>query len=187
VNHLGRASEPSVEHSRLPAVHSCPPSAPCMSSAVRTASLATSDLRAELERRRSGEDDCITIEHQWERRCFQGHNLNRDFDVVDTAPVGQAARTPMPPVGPGGGCMVLVTNLHMVVWLCKFWPHLSKKYDGSFNPVEFLQIYSTSILIAGGNEATMAIYFPVALIGTTRSWLMSLPEGSLTSWAELCY
>jgi hypothetical protein len=29
-------------------------------------------------------------------------------------------------------------------------------------------------------------YFSVALIGTTRSWLMNLPEGSLTSWVELC-
>jgi hypothetical protein len=31
----------------------------------------------------------------------------------------------------------------------------------------------------------MANYFPVALIGTTRSWLMNLPEGTLTSWQEL--
>jgi hypothetical protein len=26
----------------------------------------------------------------------------------------------------------------------------------------------------------------MALIGTTQSWLMNLPEGSLTSWVELC-
>jgi hypothetical protein len=63
---------------------------------------------------------------------------------------------------------------------------LLEKYDGSVNPTEFLQIYSTSILIAGENEAMMANYFLVALTGTTRSWLMNLPEGSLTSWGELC-
>jgi hypothetical protein len=34
--------------------------------------------------------------------------------------------------------------------------------------------------------AVMANYFPVALTGTTRSWLMNLPEGTLTSWQELC-
>jgi hypothetical protein len=33
----------------------------------------------------------------------------------------------------------------------------------------------------------MANYFPVALIGTARSWLMNLPEGTLTSWQELCH
>jgi hypothetical protein len=63
---------------------------------------------------------------------------------------------------------------------------LPEKYDGSVNPAKFLQIYSTSILAAGGNEAIMANYFLVALTGTSRSWLMNLPEGSLTSWGELC-
>jgi hypothetical protein len=33
----------------------------------------------------------------------------------------------------------------------------------------------------------MANYFPVALTGTTRSWLMNLLDGSLTSWGELCH
>jgi hypothetical protein len=32
----------------------------------------------------------------------------------------------------------------------------------------------------------MTNYFPVALIGPTRSWLMNLSQGSLTSWEELC-
>jgi hypothetical protein len=31
----------------------------------------------------------------------------------------------------------------------------------------------------------MANYFPVALTGMVQSWLMNLPEGSLTSWGEL--
>jgi hypothetical protein len=64
---------------------------------------------------------------------------------------------------------------------------LSKKYNGSVNPTEFLQIYTTSILATGGNEVIMAHYFLVALIGTARSWLMNLPLGSLYSWEELCH
>jgi hypothetical protein len=55
------------------------------------------------------------------------------------------------------------------------------------NPVEFVQIHSTSILIVGGDEAVMANYFSVALTGTVQSWLMNLPEGSLTSWQKLCH
>jgi hypothetical protein len=54
------------------------------------------------------------------------------------------------------------------------------------NPIEFLHIYSTSILTAGGNEAVMANYFLVALMRMARSWLMNLPEGTLHSWSELC-
>jgi hypothetical protein len=37
----------------------------------------------------------------------------------------------------------------------EFRPHLPEKYDRSANPTEFLQIYTTSILAAGGNEAVM--------------------------------
>jgi hypothetical protein len=32
----------------------------------------------------------------------------------------------------------------------------------------------------------MVNYFPVALTGTARSWLMNLCEGTLGSWSELC-
>jgi hypothetical protein len=83
--------------------------------------------------------------------------------------------------------MALAPHLHLVVWPPKFRPHLLEKYDGTVNLTEFLQIYSTSILAAGGNKAVMANYFPVALTGTARSWLMNLPEGTLHSWSELCH
>jgi hypothetical protein len=55
----------------------------------------------------------------------------------------------------------------MVVWPCKFWPHLPEKYDGIVNPTEFLQIYSTFILTVGGDEVVMANYLAVALMRTT--------------------
>jgi hypothetical protein len=65
--------------------------------------------------------------------------------------------------------MVLSPHLRMVVWPPKFQPHLAEKYDGTVNPTKFLQIYSTSILTVGGNEAVMANYFPITLTGTARS------------------
>jgi hypothetical protein len=106
----------------------------------------------------------ITIECHRERR----RNLDGDFSAANATPVKQAARTPTS-LGSGGGCMALALHLRMVVWSCKFWPHLLEKYDESVNPTEFLQIYTTSILTAGGNEAVMANYFPVALAGMARS------------------
>jgi hypothetical protein len=83
--------------------------------------------------------------------------------------------------------MALAPHLRMVVWLRKFRPHPLEKCDMTVNPTEFLQIYSTSILAAGGIETIMANYFLVALTGMARSWLMNLPEGSLDSWSELCH
>jgi hypothetical protein len=57
---------------------------------------------------------------------------------------------PLAPRELQGGCMALAPHLRMVVWPRKFRPHLPKKYDGTVNPAEFLQIYSTSILAVGG-------------------------------------
>jgi hypothetical protein len=100
--------------------------------------------------------------------------------LVREAPAVHAVRPPSSP-GLSGGCMALAPHIHVVVWPRKFRPHLSEKYDGTVNSIEFLRIYSTSILAAGGDEAIMANYIPVALTGTTRSWLMNLPKGTLTS------
>jgi hypothetical protein len=84
-NHLGGAPVPSM-------ARSCSPTVRLTSSAPRApaASLATTDLRAELERHRSGEDNHISIEQHQERR----RNLNADFGAADTTPVRQAAHTP---------------------------------------------------------------------------------------------
>ena len=53
-----------------------------------------------------------------------------------------------------------------MAWQHKFWPHLPEKYDGSVNPVEFLQIYMTAIHAASGTEVVMVNYIHVTL---TRS------------------
>jgi hypothetical protein len=72
------------------------------------------DLRIELKRRRLGEDVHVTIERQRERCRCQGHNLDGDFDAVDTARVRQAARTLPLPMRSGGGCMAHALHLCMV-------------------------------------------------------------------------
>jgi hypothetical protein len=63
---------------------------------------------------------------------------------------------------------------------------LPEKYDGTSNPLDFLQVYVTAITAAGGNTAVMATYFHVALSGPAWTWLMNLAPGSIYSWEELC-
>jgi hypothetical protein len=86
----------------------------------------------------------------------------------------------------GVGCATLADHLHAVSWPSKFRPHLPEKYDGTSNPLEFLQVYITAITAAGGNTTVMATYFHVALSGPARTWLMKLAPGSIYSWEELC-
>jgi len=53
-----------------------------------------------------------------------------------------------------------------VHWPEKFRPAPIKKYDGTDNPDEFLQIYTTVVEAAGGTHRVMANYFPTALTGS---------------------
>jgi hypothetical protein len=99
--------------------------------------------------------------------------LEKDFSALSPmreVPGPRVVHSPSSPaasVWGGGGCMALAPHLRMMVWPRKFRPHLPKKYDGTVNPTEFLQICSASIIDVRGNEAIMANYFPVALTGTT--------------------
>jgi hypothetical protein len=61
-----------------------------------------------------------------------------------------------------------------------------KKYDGTSNLSEFLQVYVTAITAAGGDTIVMATYFHVALSRPAQTWLMNLTPRSIYSWEELC-
>jgi hypothetical protein len=140
----------------------------------------TNDLRAELNRRRAGEDARVSLERARERRQnFEGRNLNQDFTTR-----GARIQAGVPLVGVG--CAALADHLRAATWRPKFRPHLLEKYDGTSNPSEFLQVYVTTIMAAGGNTAVMASYFHLALTGSARTWLMNLTPGSIYSWEELC-
>jgi hypothetical protein len=146
----------------------------------------TNDLRAELNRRRAGEDARVSLERARERRQnIEGRNLDQDFVVVaPQAPMGTRSQAGVPLAGVG--CAALADHLRATSWPSKFWPHLLEKYDGTSNPSEFLEVYVTAITTAGGNTAVMATYFHVALSRPARTWLMNLALGSIYSWEELC-
>jgi hypothetical protein len=153
------------------------------SSSVRGAQ--TNDLRAELDRRHAGEDARVSLERARERhQNIEGCNLDQDFAVV-------ALQTLMGTRSPTGvpladvGCAALADHLRAASWPPKFRSHLPKKYDGTSNLSEFLQVYVTAITAAGGNTTVVATYFHVALSGPARTWLMNLVPGSVYSWEEL--
>jgi hypothetical protein len=159
------------------------------SASVRSPSVRgaqTNDLRAELNRRRAGEDARVSLERVREcRQNIEGRNLDQDFAAVaPQAPIGTRSQAGVPLASVG--CAALADHLRAASWPPKFRPHLPKKYDGTSNPSEFLQVYVTAITAAGGNIAVMATYFHVALSGPARTWLMNLAPGSIYSWEELC-
>jgi hypothetical protein len=146
----------------------------------------TSNLQAELDRRRAREDARVSLERARNRRQnIKGCNLDQDFAAAaPQMPMG--THSPMGVPLTGVGCAALADHLCTASWPPKFQPHIPEKYDGMSNPSEFLQVYFTSITAVGGNTAVMTTYFHVALSGPTRTWLMKLVLGSVYSWEELC-
>ena len=126
------------------------------------------DLREHLNGLREGQDARTNIERLRERRDREQTCDNEEF-------LDFLANTPIPPRREQendsftGGCKALTHELRTVRWPAKFRPDLPEKYDGSSPPEEFLQIYSTAVQAAGGNEAVMANYFHVGLRGSVRT------------------
>jgi len=117
----------------------------------------TEDLRAELNRRRAGEDARISVERARERRLnIKGRNLNADLDAAAPKLPGNARAPAAAPVA-GVGCAALADHLRAVAWPSKFRPHLLEKYDGMTNMSEFLQVHITVITAAGGNDAAWRV------------------------------
>nr|AAX96254.1 transposon protein, putative, unclassified [Oryza sativa Japonica Group]ABA93300.1 transposon protein, putative, unclassified [Oryza sativa Japonica Group] len=89
------------------------------------------------------------------------------------------------PTAPSARCRAFNRSLRDVRWPERFQPGAIEKYDGSTDPEEFLQVYSTVLYAAGADDNALANYLPMALKGSTRSWLMHLPPYSISSWADL--
>jgi hypothetical protein len=108
-----------------------------VSASVRSPSVRgtqTNDLRAELNRRRAGEDARISLERALERQQnIEGRNLDQVFvAVAPQAPMGTRSQMGVPLAGVG--CVALADHLRAASWPSKFQPHLPEKYDGTSNP-----------------------------------------------------
>jgi hypothetical protein len=98
----------------------------------------TDDLRAELNRRRAGEDTRVSLERARERRQnIEGRNLDQDFAAVAPQALMDTRSQAGVPLA-GVGCAALADHLRAASWPSKFRPHLPEKNDGMSNPSEFL-------------------------------------------------
>src|SRR3990170_6802294 len=145
--------------------------------------MASSDPQARrvLEDRRR-KDARVTIKR---RRETRRQSDRRDGPDVDEPMPGGDGYLPFEV-----GCPAFTRELRQVrrPSARMFKPEIPEKYDGRLNPAEFLSIYTIAVQAARGrDEKVFANYFPLALKPNMRSWLMHLPENSISSWADLCH
>ena len=63
-------------------------------------------------------------------------------------------------------------------------PRDTPKYNGATKPEDWLTDYTAAVGIAGGNKRVAVHYAPLMLKESARTWLNSLPEGSINSWLD---
>ena len=57
-------------------------------------------------------------------------------------------------------------------------------HNGTAKPEDWLIYYTTLVGIARGNKRVVVRYVPLMLAGSARTWLNSLPAGSVNSWVD---
>ena len=150
-------------------------------------STASLDPRARRDQRqvlheRQQEDARTRIER---RREARRQSDKRAGPSVDMHAPGEPGDLPY-----AVGCPAFTRELRQVQWPStkNFKPDVSEKYDGKTHPSEFLSIYTIAVQAAGGrDDKILANYFPLVLKPNVRSWLMHLPDNSISSWADLCH
>jgi hypothetical protein len=115
-------------------------SSPCREPSCQIVQRAPEDARVSLERRRE----------------------NHDRAIDDIGEAGKNVRTPGDPIYIPG-CLALTRQQRYVVWPDKFKPDIGARYDGTTNPVEFLQLYLVAVQATRGDQRVMANWFPMAL------------------------
>jgi hypothetical protein len=128
-----------------------------------------------------GEPSCQIVQHALEDACvsLERRRENHDRAIDDNGESGKNVKVTGEPVY-NPGCLALTRQQCYVVWPDKFRPDIGTRYDGTSNPIEFLQLYVVAVQDARGDQRVMDNWFPMALKDDPRTWLMNLPHESVT-------
>ncbi len=70
-------------------------------------------------------------------------------------------------------------------WPANFRAGAYPKYNGSTDPAQYIMSYQVAVASSGGDDATMAKSFIIALEGPALTWFTRLPPLSIDSWRSL--
>jgi hypothetical protein len=79
----------------------------------------------------------------------------------------------------------LAPQLQVSPWPTNFRAGTYPKYNGSTDPAQYIMSYQVNVASSGGDDATMAKSFIIALEGPALTWYTRLPPLSIDSWRSL--
>jgi hypothetical protein len=105
------------------------------------------------------EDACVSLERRRE---------NHDRSIDDIEEAGKNIKVTGEPIY-NLECLALTRQQCYMVWPDKFRLDIDASYDGTSNPIEFLQLYVIVVQAAHGDQRVMANWFPIALKDVLRT------------------
>jgi hypothetical protein len=79
----------------------------------------------------------------------------------------------------------LAPHLQVSPWPANFRAGTYPKYNDNTNPAPYIMSYQVTVASSGGDDATMAKSFIIALEGPALTWYTRLPPLSIDSWRSL--
>jgi hypothetical protein len=79
----------------------------------------------------------------------------------------------------------LAPHLQVTPWPANFRAGTYPKYNGSTDPAQYIMSYQVAVASSGGDDATMAKSFIIALECPALTWYSRLPLLSIDSWRSL--
>jgi hypothetical protein len=79
----------------------------------------------------------------------------------------------------------LAPHLQVSPWPANFRAGTYPKYNGSTDPAQYIMSYQFAVASSGGDDATMAKSFIIALEGPALTWYTRLSPLSIDSWRSL--
>jgi hypothetical protein len=105
-----------------------------------------------------GEPSCQIVQHAPEDAhiSLEHHHENHDRTIDNIGKAGKNVKVTREPIY-NPGCLALTRQQRYVVWPDKFRSDIGARYNGTSNPVEFLQLYVIAVQAARGDQRVMAI------------------------------
>jgi hypothetical protein len=123
------------------------------------------------------------------------HDLQHDLPLQQRAPIGDLFIPQRGPVVPHAAAFQgvnylderspLAPQLQVSPWPANFRAGTYPKYNGSTDPAQYIMSYQVAVTSSGGDDATMAKSFIIALEGPALTWYTRLPPLSIDSWRSL--
>jgi hypothetical protein len=79
----------------------------------------------------------------------------------------------------------LAPHLQVSPWPTNFRAGTYPKYNVNTDPAQYIMSYQVAVASSGGDDATMAKSFIIALEGPALTWYTRLPSLSINSWRSL--